>query len=223
VLETARRDRTVAVTVLLHLPLTLGLLLAASMRIWPRFFFADMGFVVLFLVQGVYACSAFAAPRLRALGLGAITTRGLFAGAAAVLLVASSVHAARNYRHPKQDFAGALAFIEAERAPGDAVVTLGLAAMPYARYFETGWPAVESAGELAAVQARAPRTWLVLAFPTRTARRYPDVMEVLAREFTLAKELPGTLGDGEVRVFVAGRGGTRANVAPGESGRLTVR
>ena len=42
--------------------------------------------------------------------------------------------------------------------------------------------------ELAVVRAAAERTWLVLAFPTRTARRYPDVMEVLAREFTLANE-----------------------------------
>jgi hypothetical protein len=56
------------------------------------------------------------------------------------------------------------------------------------------------------VRASAERTWLVLAFPTRTGRRYPDVMELLAREFALAKELPGTLGDGEVRVYVGERG-----------------
>ena len=39
----------------LHIALTMALLLALGMRIWPRFFFVDIGFLMLLIIVGVYA------------------------------------------------------------------------------------------------------------------------------------------------------------------------
>lgn len=199
----SRREPVVGATVVVHIPLTLVLLLATSGRVWPRFFFADMGFVLLFLVEGVFVVCARACAWLRDRTSREAPVRAAFLVAAGAMVVLSCVLLVRNYRHPKQDFAGALAFIEQQRAAADAVVTLGLASLPYEAYFETGWPAVESVEELAGIRSRAERTWLVMTFPSRTGRRYADVMVALERDFSLARRFPGTLGDGDVLVYVS--------------------
>lgn len=195
---TWRRDRIVVATLLVHVPLTLLFLLALSARIWPRFFFADMGFVLLFFVQGVWLVCGWIEDRLR----GRLSGRALFALAAVAMLLVSGALATRNYRHPKQDLAGALAWVESERAAGDKVVTIGWISVPYTDYFETGWPVVSSRSELVAHESDFGRTWLVMGFPGRTTRRYPGVKAHLDEHYTLSKRLPGTLGDGDLLVWV---------------------
>ncbi len=202
--STGRREPVLGASLLVHVPLTLAFLLATSGRIWPRFFFADMGFVLLLLVEGVFVVCAWIAARGRSVLPSPITARSLFLVAAAAMILISSVLLARNYRFPKQDFDGALAYVRAESTASDAVVTVGLASMPYTLYFETGWGAVETVAELEARRIDAERTWLVMAFPSRTRRRYPDIAAALERDFALARHFPGTLGDGDVLVYVDG-------------------
>ena len=69
-------------------------------------------------------------------------------------------------------------------------------------YFETGWPVVSSRSELVAHESDFGRTWLVMGFPGRTTRRYPGVKAHLDEPYTLSKRLPGTLGEGDVLVWV---------------------
>lgn len=204
-IETARRDRIAAASLLIHIPLTVLFLMSLSARIWPRFFFADMGFLLFFLTQGVFVVCTVSSKWMREHSPVDVSPKLLFGAAAAAMLLISGAHATRNYAFPKQDLAGALAYVESNRGAADPVVTLGFISVPYTDYFETGWPVVASTAELVSIQSADARTWLVMGFPARTSKRYPGVMQHLARHYSLAMRFPGTLGDGDILVYAENR------------------
>ena len=51
-----KKEPLLPIVVILHITILLAFLMALSMRIWPRFFFNDMGFILLFITQGVFVC-----------------------------------------------------------------------------------------------------------------------------------------------------------------------
>ena len=118
-----------------------------------------------------------------------------------MMLAISSALVIGNYSLPKQDFEGPIAYIETRRLEADNVVTLGLAAEPYVQYYDTGWQVIDTKQGLDEVRAGATRTWLVIAFPNRTTRKFKDVMTAVEESFSMVKNFRGTLGDGSVLVY----------------------
>ncbi len=184
----------------LHVVISLGVLMALSMRVWPRFFFIDivLGFVI--LAQGGYLVSAFLAARLSLLRRFGLTGGRVFAVGAALAAAASAGLALRNYASPKQDFAGAIELLTARGADPATVAALGLARLPYETYYQPGWRGVESVAEIESLSEEGAQ-WLIVAFPTRSALRYSEVADLIEREFVLEARLPGTLGDGAILVY----------------------
>ncbi len=181
----------------LHILLTIGVLLAIGGRIWPRFFFADIGFLLLLIVAGVEAVTAFVA---RILGRPGIRP-ALLGLAVALMALVSLMLAVRNYAAPKQDLAGAYALAEAARRPGERIYALGPAAAVFRNHFHADWGAIEDeAAYRAAMQAAGPIT-LVVAFPGRVLRQIPALASDRQAGLTLLRDFPGTLGDGEVLVL----------------------
>src|SRR4030095_17031802 len=84
-------------------------------------------------------------------------------GTALALLIisASALTVPRNYALPKQDFTGALNFVETNRLPGDAVVAVGLAGVDYGEYFAPHWSVAKTQAELASITRSQQRTWLI--------------------------------------------------------------
>ena len=189
-----RRAPLLVAVYAVHVPLSLLLLWGLGFRIWPRYFFVDIGFVFTCAAAGIAACS-------RRFATGRWRPEPLFALAAVIAVAASLPILARNYAHPKQDLAGAVALVERLRAPGEVTTSTGLAAEPLHAYFAPAWPVVTAAPELQAFLASAPRVWLVTAFEGHARRRRPDVMALVQERFDLVARLPGTLGDGTVRVY----------------------
>ncbi|MFV2035519.1 MAG: glycosyltransferase family 39 protein, partial [Halocynthiibacter sp.] len=186
-----------------HILLTMLLLSAISMRIWPRFFFVDIGFLMLLIVNGVYAsCAPIAAVAKRLLG-GWFDQRRVFLIAAALMLVISAGLAARNYLNPKQNLAGAYAYVEAERAVGDRVLILGVVDIIYTEYFKSDWIPVAPDVDLSSQMSSTGKTWIVLGFPARTFRQYANAMPQIDSDFEIRKNFAGTLGDGNVLVYVS--------------------
>jgi hypothetical protein len=190
----------VAIMPLVHIPLTLALLFALSFRIWPRYFFVDIAFICLFLIEGAFFLGAIAALLLQKLRIGTSRPRTLGLAFALLGVAASLAILPRNYLYPKQDFVGARNFIEANRSSGSVVLTLGLVTMPYAEYYAPAWKTVETIGDLEAAQQFNNDVWLVYSFPAVTERRYKDLTDYLASHFE-ARRFPGTLGGGDVLVF----------------------
>lgn len=193
----ARREPWFAPAVLLHIVLTIVVLMALGMRLWPRFFFADIGFLMLLIVLGVQTVCSFAA---RLIGRDGWAQRA-FAVAVIGMVLVSSAMAARNYSAPKQNLAGAVAMVADIRQPGERVYAVGPAATAFTGYFQTGWQTItDNEGYRAALAEPGP-VLLVVAFPARVLRRVDQMQADRDGVLTEVKWFPGTLGDGGVVLF----------------------
>jgi 4-amino-4-deoxy-L-arabinose transferase-like glycosyltransferase len=180
------------------LPLALALLLLLHRHLYPRFFFFEAGFVALLLANGAMVAGRRVGGRFdpsRAL-------RTKLAGSAFALLLAAgfSWSIEHVYAHPKQDFTGARDFVESQAAAGDLRVAVGAAKLALPGYYAPAWKSADSAVELAALQAQAPRAWVVWCLPDQLQAAHRDLADAIARDFEVVKELPGTLNGGTVYV-----------------------
>lgn len=188
-----RRDPMVVALLVIPCVLGLGVMLLLNRHLYPRFFFPACAFGMMVVVRGTLVIGETVWRRR-----GGVALAGL-------MIAASAVSLWPGYRHPKQDYAAALAYVDAVRHPDDPVVTVGMAAIPITRYFAPTVPAADTAAELAAIRANHPGrpTWLVYTFPDHLASFHPDIRAVVDREFVCTRMFPGTVGGGAVLV---GRG-----------------
>lgn len=161
-------------------------------NLWPRFFFFLASFLLLIVVRG-------------ALDTAALVFRGAWVGrvqaaGAAVLVLGSLAILPKALVLPKQDFEGAQAWLEAQRGPRDAVVTLGLARMPYARYFGADFTPVDSIQDIERVEAGAERVWMVHTLPVYLTR-FPELAAYVDRRGREVKRFRGSVGGGDLVVF----------------------
>ena len=187
------REQPVA-TGLMLLPgvLVVITMLALGHNLWPRLFVSSAGFGVLLVMRGI-----------------ARTSERVFGGYGqrialvfSVMLIAGSGLTVSQAWKPKQDYLGALAFIESERRAGDSVVTVDMTRLPFNDYLNLDWLYIEDVTALQAVEARSSRTWLVYVFQTRLAAVHPDVWQRLETHYRVAASFPGTVRRGEVVVMI---------------------
>lgn len=200
-----------APSVVLHIVLTTALLMAVGMRIWPRFYFVDIGLLMILIVAGVRLACAIVGTLVGGERVG----RALWVLGVVLMVLISAVLARRNYAFPKQDLAGAFAFVESERKPGDRAIALGYAGQNFA-YYGADWAVVYSDDEYRAAMEAPGTVFVVAGFPARVERDIPqyaadaglregfDVCEdapPAGSPLKIARCFPGTLGDGYVLVF----------------------
>ena len=193
-----RREPVITTAYLLHVPLAMLILVALHSRIWPRFFLMDIGFIYLAVVHGTFVLCRQLARRLGSEeGLPA-RARTLAATAVVVMTAGSLWLLAPNYVYPKQDFAGAAAYVERYRSADDGVTSLQVAQLGF-RLYAPRWPAVGSAAELDALRNSAPRTWAVVAFPKYGPP--PPFRDAIAKDFEVVARLRGTLPNGDIVIY----------------------
>jgi hypothetical protein len=189
------------IIVVAHIGLTLAVLVAGSMRVWPRYFFVDIGFILLFLVHGIFVSSRLLADHARRRWSWRLDGQAASIACSVLAVAASLVLLPRNYKYPKQDFPGARDWVESRREPGSVVLTLDLATMPYIDYYAPHWSSFGSLQQLQDLRRDGRQVWLVYAFPGVTQRRFKALIEYAAAEFEPAQRFPGTLGGGDVIVL----------------------
>lgn len=180
-----------------HIALTVGLLLAVGMRIWPRFFFTDIPFLLFLIVMGVLlVCQGVA--RLTGPSIG----RLLFPAALIGMVAVSAAMAARNYMAPKQDLAGAVDIVEHARAPGERVYAITYSGELFTGHFKTDWATIWTEADYRAAVATPGPLTIVVTFPDRNFRSLPEMQADLDNG-TLSEThfLPGTLGDGGIAIL----------------------
>lgn len=183
--------------VLAHIVLTLLILVTLGMRVWPRFFFVDIGFLLLLIVLGVRAvCTGLA--RLPIPGLDAARW---FLLATIAMVIVSSALASRNYGLPKQNLAGAVELVDEIRKPGERVLAIGHAGTAFEDYFNTNWESIMTPQDYAAAMAQPGPVLIVVAFPQRNFRSIPALQKDREQSLSDVKEFYGTLGDGGVVVL----------------------
>jgi hypothetical protein len=179
----------------------LGAILARG-TMYPRFYFFLIGFAVLILVRGVVAIPQWIAahwPR-RLPNFGPRLAPALTAVLAIALLGAFAFSLLRNYRYPKQDYEGAMQFVNAQKKEGESVVTAGASSYPYEKYYGTGWESIQTAERLQEICLHAPAVWMVYTMPRYLAAWSPPLAEMIRKEFTVIRVFPGTVGDGDVYI-----------------------
>ena len=189
---------------------------AARGTMYPRFFFFAIGPAMLLAVRGAYAACAWLGERVgervgEGVGVGVgvgvgrapLGERVALWGVGTVILL-SAASLTFNYRYPKQDFEGAMRYVLAARAPGDRVITTGLAADPYGMLYGQTWPNLSTRGELDSMRALGGRTWVLWTFPRYLEQAAPEIDRVLRAECPQPRAFRGTVGGGDVMVCALG-------------------
>ncbi|MEZ5498937.1 MAG: glycosyltransferase family 39 protein [Steroidobacteraceae bacterium] len=175
-----------------------GALLARG-TMYPRFFFFLAGFFVLLLVRGTLVIAMAVAAWLKWRWLRPSLAAYLAAG---LMLAVSAASLVPLYRYPKQDFSGAMQFVDSVSRDQDRVVAVGTAARVYREYFGRNWPAAASDAELQGLRASGQRVWVVYTLAMYIAAEDPQLMRVLNEDCRQRQRFRGTLGGGDLYVCV---------------------
>jgi mannosyltransferase len=169
---------------------TVGAAVALGRPIFPRFVFFLIGFALLIAVRGAMEVG-------RWLGRGRRD-----AGPALVLAMAvvSLISLVPNYRYPKQDFEGALRFVEARHAANEKIVTVGLTNRVYREFYQRSFETVTTLDEFEKIRAEGQPVWVLYTLERYIEARAPDLMRTLRAECAHEAVFRGTVGQGDVTV-----------------------
>jgi uncharacterized membrane protein len=182
--------------------------LAFGHPLWQRFFFFTVGFVSLVVVRGAMVFAKLATSRYKfspkvAQSLGTLLCLGI---------ILASMSSLRNVYGPKQDYESAMQFIKNQLRNGDSVAMVNLTIPPYRDFFKTDWQAVESLSDLEEIMDQADRTWVVVTFPGVLQTSYPEISNVLLSDFQLVQTFWGTVGDGQVYIYLYDKSHLKENI-----------
>src|SRR5271165_2167325 len=116
------------------------------------------------------------------------------------MLAASVVPLRAEYLHPKQDYLGAMKFVDEQQQPGEQVVTVGVVTTPYQRYYGREWTLVQTRSELDSALLSDHGTWLIYSMPNSIRTSEPQLWGVIQNKFTVVRSFPGTLGGGAIYI-----------------------
>ncbi len=183
---------------LLFIPVIVGAVVTIGMghHLWPRFFFFSLGFAVLVVIRGIFVPGHIVSKLLRF----EPKQSGLIGASLCVGVIIVSSFSVPGVYSPKQDFLGALSFVEKHKKPGDKVAAVGMAMLPYTQYLKTGWETAETVETLDSIRANSKRTWLLYTVPIHLRSSYPEILNTINEDFEVIKQFYGTLGGGTIFV-----------------------
>jgi mannosyltransferase len=148
------------------------------------------------LVRGVMQAGLWAGQVLK---LSPSRSRGVAIGLNVGMMVVSALSVAFVFG-PKQDYEGAMQYIESVKQAGDQVVTVSLTAFIYQDFYKTDWKPVTTLDALNEVRTQASRTWVVYTFQPVLESVYPQIMQSIQKDFEILKVFPGTVENGTIFV-----------------------
>ena len=206
-LSYARRDRLALALFLLPGVVTLVGALLARGTMYPRFYFFMIGFVFLIVIRGAFVLGRLV---ISWVGGSRVEERALSAGTvlSLAMILVSAVSLRANYAAPKQDFAAAADFVEAEAGPSDVIVTVGVTSLPYERYYGRSYTEASDFASLEEIRRGGQKVWVLYTF-----ERYIEASDMaLAVSLRSACEtvrvFPGTVGGGSITVCSFGAAGS---------------
>jgi mannosyltransferase len=190
------------VVALFVIPLIMGttVLLVLHRHFYPRFFFFEIGIGVLVLIRGISVVADFLAVQTMPIISRSNLSRIFQTTLASMIIIVSTLSLYYNYRYPKQDYLGALDYVEKNRNEDDIIITAGHASYPYKSYYAPHLKTVETIDEMHEVFAQNKSIWLIYSFPDHLEAFHPGMLSVIQERFAVMKEFPGTLGGGTLFV-----------------------
>ena len=191
----------IAMLIVVNIPITLAALLLINFHIWPRYFFVNIGFIAIVIVNGAFVVGRYIEHHFPPIHRFRPNFPVVSYAITLFVILASICTLPKNYRTPKQDFTGARDYIESVRNAQDTVAAVGISAYPYQNLYAPSWHAVSTPMELETDQKKQPYTWLVYSFPTYMKGAHPEMLNYIANHYELKKEFPASLGDGTIYVW----------------------
>jgi hypothetical protein len=165
----------------------------------PRFFFFTAGFALLVIMRGAVVIANWIARPI-----GRQCLRGnlehvlpilAFTGMAVVSVLALPA----GYRHPKQDYEGALNYVVTEIPPGELIATVGSGtSYPFQKYYNRPWQILRTAAELETAERQYGTVWLLYTFERYIEVADPEMMKAVRTNCVQVKIFRGTLAGGNI-------------------------
>ena len=193
------RHRPIAAALLIAPAVVVPLpFLAAGRPVFPRFFFFLSGVAVLFAARGLGALADAIIPR-RVDGRPRVVLAATAIGALAVVEAVPGL--IWNYRVPKQDFGGAVHFLD-QAATGGARIAVASACRVYQRYYDRrDWECLSD--EEAYTSLLETSSSRVLIASTLPLYLETPLRERLREDCPIVRRFPGTLSGGTIAVCEA--------------------
>jgi mannosyltransferase len=118
------------------------------------------------------------------------------------LVVLAALPLIRYYSMPKQDFLGALEQVRTLATQEDRVLAVDLAGHAIRDYYAPSFPTVEGLADLSREEAIGRRVWVLTTLERVMTHRHPDLVVHLRKHYRLVQVLPGSLGDGAMRIYM---------------------
>lgn len=174
----------------LILPGLINILALAWLHIgaYPRSFLYVLPFVLLIAVRGMAQWSEW------------LRVPKLFPWLTVAVIAVTALPLVRYYRYPKQDFTGALRYVEEHKSPVDRVAAIDLAGNCYRAYYAPDMIVPTSVGEIEAIRPAGGRVWILYTLPRELSLRDPEMWSYVRSRLEPKAVLPGTLGGGDLYV-----------------------
>lgn len=193
---------------------------AVGLGLHPRYFLPALPVAVLLGASGLLA--AVRAPLQRALPSRPALRRWVGAGVLAAAVLATAAPLERYYRHPKQDYTGALREARSLAERGGTPVGVHLAGHVLNGHYGAGFASADDLADLRSLEARHDTLLLVTTLERVLAAHDSALHNRIHRSYERVRYLPGTVGDGALRIYRGPAGevgapgpGTAAGPSPG--------
>ena len=179
--------------------LATALVLQHSIR--PRFFFFAAGFALLVIMRGVVVIANRIARRIDRQPSRSDLEHPQAILAFTCMALVSVMALPAGYRHPKQDYEGALKYVVTEIRPGELIATLGGGtSYPFQNYYNRPWQELRTAAELERAEKQYGTVWLLYTFEQLIEARAPELMKTVRTNCMEVKIFQETLADGNYPV-----------------------
>lgn len=186
------------IVLLLFLPAVFNViaLIVLGFGWFPRSFLYVLPFSILIVVRGCFVAGNAVSERLNRF-------QGLQYLLPVLLLLASVVMLSHNYRYPKQDCSGSLAYTRSMAAPDDVIAVVGYLEYSYKYYFAPELAFPKDLEQLQGLRGPNHQVWVLYSYTRFLNRQQPDALNTIKTSYKKQRVFPGTLGDGTIYLYKA--------------------
>lgn len=117
------------------------------------------------------------------------------------LMLLTSVPLIRYYQVPKQDFQGAMHFVEDSIDEHGLRIGVQSVGSIMSTYYNLDYTRIDSYEELLTAEQKGQRVWVVMTLERIMSVADPKLVDHIHNQYTLLKQFPGTVGDGSIQVY----------------------
>ena len=132
---------------------------------------------------------------------GATTRQLIHSVMLGIVVIVAAYPLIRYYSVPKQDFQGALHFVEQLAKPDDIKVGIQTVGTIMTENYGSSFVRVDKLEQLLDLERSGKRLWIVMTLERIMAAADPALVNHIKGKYKLLKRLPGTVGDGSMQIY----------------------